>query len=345
MGSSLSSDAGTIPSLDRSSAPLRGLFFTETIIPDSFLGGSAPSLRSLNIKCVPFPGTPNLILSVTHFVHLDFSDGPYSNHIPPEEMANCLSALTHLETLSLTFGSPYSPLRRPSPPVTRSILPDLTQFRLQGASEYLDDLVARIEAPRPNHLSITFPIDHMNFNETPHLVQFISRTPRFQEPDEAHVTLYLDADVQLKWSSDDSIELRVVVLYIGSGVDPQPSSIARVCHAFASLLTVENLRVELSAEEISEFHWRMDPIEDDHWLELLRPFTAVKNLYLFEESAPRIAGALQELLGSRITEVLPNLQKIFVEGLELSRTLQESFEQFVTARQLSGHATAISDWD
>jgi hypothetical protein len=42
----------------------------------------------------------------------------------------------------------------------------------------------------------------------------------------------------------------------------------------------------------------------------------VKNLYLSKEFAPGIAAALQELVGARITEVLPSLQNIFVEGLE-----------------------------
>ena len=64
-----------------------------------------------------------------------------------------------------------------------------------------------------------------------------------------------------------------------------------------------------------------------------------------KELAPAIAGALQELVGGRITEVLPSLQNIFVEGLEPSGPLQENIGQFVAARQLSDHAIAISDWD
>ena len=58
--------------------------------------------------------------------------------------------------------------------------------------------------------------------------------------------------------------------------------------------------------------------------------------------------ALQELVGARITEVLPSLQNIFVEGLEELEPsglfFQENIEQFVTARQLSDHPIAISDW-
>jgi hypothetical protein len=82
-------------------------------------------------------------------------------------------------------------------------------------------------------------------------------------------------------------------------------------------------------------------------LELLLPFTAVKNLYLPEEFAPGIAAALQELVGARITEVLPSLQNIFVEwpGAESLRPLQENLDQFAAARWHSGHPITISARD
>ena len=73
------------------------------------------------------------------------------------------------------------------------------------------------------------------------------------------------------------------------------------------------------------------------WLELLQPFTAVKNLY--EGSAP----ALQELAGGRTTEVLPVLKNIFLEGLQTG-TVQESIRQFVATRQAIRSMT-VSNWD
>jgi hypothetical protein len=88
-----------------------------------------------------------------------------------------------------------------------------------------------------------------------------------------------------------------------------------------------------------------DAIENTLWLELLLPFTAVKNLYLFKEFAPGIAAALQELVGGRITEVLPNLRDILVKDLELSGPFQDNIGQFVAARQLSDHPIAISVWE
>ena len=83
-------------------------------------------------------------------------------------------------------------------------------------------------------------------------------------------------------------------------------------------------------------------IVNPQWLQVLLPFTAVKNFYLSKEFAPGIAAALQELVRGRATEVLPNLQNVFVEGFEPLGPFQEKIGLFDTARQLSGHPVAIS---
>jgi hypothetical protein len=85
-------------------------------------------------------------------------------------------------------------------------------------------------------------------------------------------------------------------------------------------------------------------LENNHWLELFRPFIAVKNLYLSWEFVPRIAPTLYGLVGERVTEVLPNLQSIFLEDLRKSEFVPEATRQFIAARQLSGHPIAIYIW-
>ena len=58
------------------------------------------------------------------------------------------------------------------------------------------------------------------------------------------------------------------------------------------------------------------------WLEMFQPFPAVNNLYLFKPFAPRIALALQELIGGSVAEVLPTCRMYFWRGsshLDLSR--------------------------
>jgi hypothetical protein len=88
-----------------------------------------------------------------------------------------------------------------------------------------------------------------------------------------------------------------------------------------------------------------DNVENMLWLDLLHPFAAVKNLYLCEKFVPRIAPALQELVGARTTEVMPTLENIFLEGLQPSGPLHEGIQKFVAARQLTNYPVAVSRWD
>jgi hypothetical protein len=92
--------------------------------------------------------------------------------------------------------------------------------------------------------------------------------------------------------------------------------------------------------------WRDDiEIENVQWREIFEPFTAVKNLYLPKVFTPHIVRALQELDGSRMPEVLPALQKIFLEGYDPSGPILEGIGVFVAARQLSGHPMTVFPWE
>jgi hypothetical protein len=89
--------------------------------------------------------------------------------------------------------------------------------------------------------------------------------------------------------------------------------------------------------------WK-DDIENGLWLQLLHPFTAVKNLYLSKQFALRIGPALRELTEGRTTEVLPALQNIFLGELQPSGPVQEGIRQFVASRQVTDHPITVSRW-
>jgi hypothetical protein len=310
-------------------------------LPDSFLGGSAPRLRFLCLHAIPFPAFPKLLLSATHLVYLWLLNIPHSGYISPEAMVTLLSALTGLETLRLDFESPQScpdqESQRPPPP-TRSVLPALKSFAFKGANEYFEELLARIDAPRLCQLWTTFFHD-IDFG-TPELIQFITLT--FEAFKDAHVVFdSLTAWVTLERQAHlfDSI-----LVGISCRVpDWQLSSLAQICTSFLHLLsTTESLSIYEHLK--SQLDWK-DGIENIEWLELLLPFTAVKDLYLSKQFAPRIAPALQELAGERTTEVLPTLQNIFLEGFQPSEPVHEGIGRFISARQLTNRPVAISIWE
>ena len=313
-------------------------------LPDIFLGGHAPRLRYLSLTSIPFPGLRNLLLSTAYLVHLKLVNIPHSGYISPGAMTTCLFMLTSLESFQLEFESPQScpdQENRSSPPLTRSILPALASFSFKGVNEYLEDLIYRIDAPQLEQLSTTFFNDI--YFDTPELSQFIGRTPRFRSYDEAHLVFHgRKAQVGLKMKPKPS-DLRMVEVNILCQMsDWQLSSLVQICAlSLRLLLLMENLYIYEG--QSSPPDWKND-IENTEWLDLLLPFTAVKNLYLSKQFAPRIAPALHELTGGRTTEVLPALQNIFLEGFHPSEPVQEGITQFISARGLSNHPVTISVW-
>ena len=91
--------------------------------------------------------------------------------------------------------------------------------------------------------------------------------------------------------------------------------------------------------------WR-NGVEIAQWLELLRPFTGVKDLCLSEGIVRHVAPALQGHVEGA-TGVLPALRSVFLQGLEPSGPIQETevIGQFLAARELSGHPVFVYDWE
>ena len=119
---------------------------TALALPDSFLGRSAPRLRSLTVLGIPFPNFHSLALSASHLLSLRIWDIPDAGYISPESMATCLAALPNLEALSIGFWRSIRSQITPPPP-TRILLASLTYFSFRGHSGYLEDLRARLDIP------------------------------------------------------------------------------------------------------------------------------------------------------------------------------------------------------
>ncbi|KAF8502719.1 hypothetical protein F5888DRAFT_1114840 [Russula emetica] len=317
------------------------------LLPDSFLGGTAPRLRSLDLSNVLFPGLPKLLLSATHLVKLDLPDIPRPGYIPPGAMATTLSALTSLEFLRLGFQFRHTLESRclPPPPLTHSILPGLTNIEFYGTSEYLEVILARIDSPRLNELYITF------FNEiifdTPQLFQFTNRSPALKALEKGCIASY-GVDISVRIPPQASYRDKLIVTFPYTALGWR----LLVCTpSLPPVSTLEDLYIDVDLDwlqdDVENPLWleNMFWLETTIWLELLHPFSAVKNLYLREEYVPSIAPALQELVEGRATEVLPTLENIFLEGFQPSGSLHEGIGTFVAARRLTSHPVAVSHWD
>ena len=308
----------------------------------SFLGGSAPSLRDLVLIGVPFLASPELLLSTTNLVRLWYDDIPRSGYILPQAMVTGLSALTRLESFSLTFLSPHSlqdrPIRIPHTH-TRTLLPALSYLRFRGSVEYIEELVAQIDAPLLESMIIT--LFHQGALEVSQLAKFVRRADMLSLLDRAEVA-FRSSCISVTFSRELPIDPKTLMLYLWCDEsDLRLSYLAQFCSScLPTLFPFECLHIHAPRHYTWQDVTVMDN-QDSQWLELLRHFSAVKHLHLSKLIASRVAQALRGLSAGRVMELLPALEAIFIS--DLVGPVMEAISGFADARQLSGHPVFISD--
>ena len=313
----------------------------DNAITRSFLDGSAPCLRNFSLLGVPFPALPGLLLSATNLVSLQYGIVPCSGYISPQAMVTGLSALTRLESLSLVLqSSPDRPIRI-TPPHTRLLLPALTYLRFYGISEYMEDLVAQIDAPLLG--SITIGLFYQEVLEVSELAKFVSRADKLSLADRGEV-IFGTGRVSITLSTEllgERVDPKTLILNSQySGTHLRLSHLARFCTScLPNTSPLESLYIFDPYDD--SWHGTIDDADPQWWLELLRPFNNVKDLYLSRHVAPHVAQALRELPVERVTEVLPALKSVAISWPE---PVEEAMSEFATARQLSGHPVSIRDW-
>ena len=319
---------------------------TDPIFPlsDQYLGGTT-HLRSLSLTCIPIPELPNLLLSSADLVDLRLMEIPLSIFVPPDEMVAALSALTRLQVFHLEpeFDESHpSWENRRLPQPRRTVLPSLIELRFEGAVDYLDDFMARIDAPLLDHLDIVFyGFDSIILFDTSQVLRFISHVPKFQAFDEAHIGIQPEGFkfwIEFLSTRASSGVLNLEILCVEP--EKQFPCLAQFCRSpFFPLPTLESLYM-VGGTYLRKLE--RDGMENARWREFLRPFTSVKNLYLSKNYVRCIATALEELGVKRATEVLPALENVVMENVQLHGSVSQDLR---ILRQLSGHPIVISGWE
>ena len=306
-------------------------YHSTPVLPKTFLGGSAPSLRSFTLAGVQFPTFLEFILSSIHIIDLALYGVGY---ISPEVMASCLAALPNLCSFHIQSLSPLShAVQEITPPLTRAALPALTHFSFHGASEYFETLVAKIDTPVLKRLFITFFIPTL---EIPRLYGFVNLIESLGPFDRADIEV---SDVEIKMACGSPTRFK---LAFACQVQGRPLSLMTqiLSHQLLLLSHVEQL-------EIREHPWAIeDPVMDSpSLLELFRLFIDVKSLYISGKLVATVAVALKELTMEKAKDVFPALCNVYLEGLQSSGSVQELINPFVAFRQLSDHPIVIQSWE
>ena len=278
------------------------------VIPDSFLDGSAPRLRVLHFRRIPFPfpALGKLLLSATNLVTLLLEDIPKLGYISSKRITRVLPSLTMLRHFSIGYRFPRSHAdrsRQHPPLLKRLVLPSLTEFSFKGDSEYLENIVGRIDTPSLESVNITF-FNQLIFS-TPLLRDFFSRTTIPQEPHRAEIWFFgyhIDICLFQRERPAGCHMLKVVLL--SRVPEWQLSSMAEFCStSLPPLPTLERLRI-VAPRPTADLPRDM---ESSQWLELVRSFVTVKDLDLSIRVPEEVVTALRELTGSTVTQKLSAL--------------------------------------
>ncbi|KAH9172657.1 hypothetical protein EDB89DRAFT_1964266 [Lactarius sanguifluus] len=292
-------------------------------------------LRVLHLTDISLPSLPLLLSSSPNLVDLQLHRS--SEFPPPAALANALSGMTRLESLSLLSDS-FHRVGAPLPSGRRVILPALTRLDFRGFSQYLEGLVAEIDAPCLGKIEITFVGLVRGLSE---IGQFVNLIEAQRSHSRAEIRTNMD-DISIRFtprpSELGSPSSPYFILRIHrTRLDHQLSSMDCVCNLLPPfLLGTGDLGIITRPPSSGQ-----DDIDGENWLRLLRPFSRAEKFYVAGELATDIMHALQQVEGQFAT-VLPALRKLYVAMESGSHcALQAAVASFKTSRQLSGRPIEV----
>jgi hypothetical protein len=304
-------------------------------LPSTFRWG--PRLRTLHSTSIAFPSFPQLLSPSRDLVDLQLYEIPSAGYFSPEEFANALSGTAQLETLSLHFIS-FPPRRNhlglPPQSGERVVLPALGCLNYGGTSEYLDSLVARIDAPRLGDVDITFLSEPVM--DASELGRFFERIETQTSLSQADVRTSADAiSISLPNSSASTL-LRLQISC--EQLDWQLSSMAQVCSQLSPFLfRVKNLGIYTTRTSVGQ-----DDVDGEQWLELVHSFRGARDFCVGDGLTTYILRALG-LAERWHTTVLSALCYLRVENpMAMNEPSWDALRSFITERALSGHPVHVN---
>ena len=319
----------------------------ELLLPDDFLGGSAPRLSVISLYGIAFPALPKLLLSTLNLLSLELWNIPSSGYFSPEALVLGLSGIAQLKSLTFHFTSPMRHLHASnSPPSGQTVLPKLTNFKFCGDSEYLEAIVARIDTPFLELIDLSF-FNRLVF-EIPHLSFFARRTSQLASPTQAKI-----------YASGSSISI-ILIHQPPAGTPPttisrqlrlqvsckqfdwQLSAISQISSQLSPLFSgVEQLDIRAFPPPASG----RDDLDLAQWIELLWLFHGVERLRVVDEPVLDVARALQQVTSEPELELFPVLRELSLSNSLDIITALEAIAPFLSIRELSGYPIIVYNWD
>ena len=315
-----------------------------TLVREAFLGGSAPHLREIKLDGIafPFPAIRQVLSSTNKLVELHLTNIPNDAYFSPDDLVTGLTTLAQLERLSVGFHC--HPIFSPSPSMTGSLqcttLPSLTSLGFYGATEYLEEFVARIDLPALH--TITIRLFNQIFFEIPQFCQFIRRPNALGSPTSMTVR-YSVGSVSIKLQERESTSEGCLLVTSCKRLDWQLSFAAQISSQLSPLLSNVQL---LDFYGGYGFPTGEEDVDSTQWLELFRPFTHVTRVSVF--GGQLVPSITQALVAEEMSiEVLPELTWLSLIGYQALRAISQyavrlKAERFVATRKLSGRTVRLT---
>ena len=293
-----------------------------------------PRLRSLHLTRVAIPALPRLLFLSTSLVELQLHEISDVGYISPKVLANALSGMPHLRTLSLHFlSSASNPDFTGLPPPSKHItLLALRKLKYRGTSKYLEILAARIDASRLGNIDVTFfsqplPMDLQQLD------QFINRIAMHKSHRQADILLSENA-ISISFTQPESptrLELQVTC----DSFSLQLEYMAQICNCLNTFpFGIEYLRVCATSGRHYPY---LDPYREG-WQNLLTLFRSTKWAYVTRGISTSILIALQR--PRQGPSLLPALHKLCIQEPNPPQQ-RKVVGSFIHSRLLSGHIIAV----
>jgi hypothetical protein len=309
------------------------------VLPSAFLGGFTPRLRHIDLNGTAFPTLPRLLLSATDLVSLRLEEIPNTGYFSPEALVTGLYATPLLKTLEICFLSSTSlagqGTARPLAP-NRAVLPALSELSFRGDNYYLEDLLARIDAPILEQFNVTL-FDQLTL-DIPQLSRFICRTDELKSsPYRTSIWLLEHGFTITHYFGTSPVPRATFQLQIPCyEVARQVSLLAHICRQLCPLVSSAEW-LDIAADRPFSDHG--EETDTAEWLELLCPFSSVRRLELTGTLVPSIASALEQSIGEMCQMLLPALRELHLKDTPVPLPDIEAF--VVSQQQLSGHVVTV----
>jgi len=308
-------------------------------LPDTFRWGRY--LRRLHLTRIIFPSFLQRLSFSRGLVDIQLHEISSMDHLPPEAFAAALSGTPQLQSLSLHFPSTadYSAVTPPLAPGKLVVLSALTRLHFRGISEYLEDLVARISAPRLRNVEITLSSRLFVWHQCdlPKLGGFIDRIEMQKHHCQADILSSRGVVSIAITQLGTSVCLKLQVICNPPSRWKMPC-MGQICSHFTAILFhVEDVRIGTTGPPDPQDFSTWSP---EKWLEFIRRFRGAKRFHIAGDHSTEVVRALR-LSGGQREAVLPALHKLCVqEPLPHYEPMREAVVSFVLSCRLSGRFIA-----